>query len=420
MTRRVALREFLLRHRLCAEAYDWEEALSSFLREMDAVRAGAKGSLKMIPMRLDVPELPEAPVSVTAIDVGGTNVRASVVTLDRTGMLDCARLPAFRTPGVGRRITRRDFFATIAAGVGEQLNTGRIGICFSLAANPLPDGDAVVAAGAKQLDVQDLLGSRVGAGFREAASALGLPCGQRIVVVNDTVAAALGGKMDAGRGRYSGFIGFIYGTGTNIAYREPSGAIINVESGAYCGFPTGDIDDLYDQGHIDIGCDRFEKMVSGGYQGGLMTLVLKTAEAEGLLTPRFSERLAGALGERALGSPDISAFCDDPAGSGCISAACLGEADARVVADICRAMTGRSALLCSVTITAALLRAEIGRTPAAPAFITAEGSTYLKQTGFREALDDCMAKYAKGLHYEFHPVTDAVMNGTAIAALNRG
>ena len=99
MTRRVALREFLLRHRLCAEAYDWEEALSSFLREMDAVRAGAKGSLKMIPMRLDVPELPEAPVSVTAIDVGGTNVRASVVTLDRTGLLDCARLPAFRTPG---------------------------------------------------------------------------------------------------------------------------------------------------------------------------------------------------------------------------------------------------------------------------------------------------------------------------------
>ena len=388
----MGLMEFLMRHRLCAEAYDWDEQLARFLHEMDAVRAGAKESLKMIPMGLDIPELPERPVTVTTIDVGGTNVRSARVTLDQTGMLDCARLPAFRTPGVGRRITRQEFFRTIAEGVGEQLDTDRVGICFSLAANPLPDGDAVVAAGAKQLDVQDLLGSRVGACFREAASELGLRHDQRIVVINDTIAAALGGRLDAGRGNYSGYIGFIYGTGTNIAYREPSGTIINVESGAYCGFPTGDIDDLYDRQHIDPGCDRFEKMVSGGYQGGLMTLVLETAEKEELLSKGFSERLAAALAGRALGSPDISAFCESPMGEGCIARACATGTDASVAATICAALTGRSALLCSVTITAALMRAGIGRSPSAPAFITAEGSTYLRQAGFKEALDECMAR----------------------------
>lgn len=413
--------DFLLRHRLCARAYDWEAELARLMGEMDAVRAGAAGSVKMIPTHLQARGLPDAPVSVTAIDVGGTNVRSAVLTLDRSGLLSIERKPAFPTPGIGRRLSARAFFQIIAEGVGDHLTANPVGICFSLAANPLPDGDAVVTAGAKQLDVPDLVGCRVAERFRAAAKELGLPCEQRVTVVNDTIAAALGGRLDAGQGRYSGYVGFIYGTGTNIAYREPSGAIINVESGAYCGFPTGDIDDRFDRGHIDPGCDRFEKMVSGGYQGGLMALVLEAAEAEGLLTNGFSRRLAGALDGAALRSSDISAFSGDPMGGGLIAAACASEKDRASAAAICEAMTGRSALLCSVTITAALLRAEIGTSPLEPAFITAEGSTYLWQRGFREMLAECMAEYAgrrRGLHWEFHAVPDAVMKGTAVAALS--
>ena len=289
-----AMHDFLLRHRLCAEAFDWDGQLDIFLREMEHVRAGGKGSLKMIPMQMELAPLPDKPVSVTAIDVGGTNVRSAVITLDRSGVVDIARGPAFRTPGIGKQIPAAAFFRAIAEGVGPQLVTDRVGICFSLAADPLPDGDAVVSAGAKQLDIPDLLGQRVGDSFRAAAGALGLPCDWRFTVINDTLAAALGGRLHGGQVRYGGYVGFIYGTGTNIAYREPTGAVINVESGAYCGFPTGDIDDLYDRGHIDPGCDRFEKMVSGGYQGGLMALVLAAAEREGLLSRGFHERIDGA------------------------------------------------------------------------------------------------------------------------------
>lgn len=414
--------DFLMRHRLCAAAYDWEEQLARFLREMDRVRAGGEGSLKMIPAALETRALPEKPVTVAAIDVGGTNVRSALVTLDRSGVLAIARKPAFRTPGIGQRLSARAFFRIVAEGVGDHLAADDLGVCFSLAATSLPDGDAVVTAGAKQLDVPDLVGSRVGARLRDAASALGLPCGRHITVVNDTLAAALGGRLDAGEDRYSGYVGFIYGTGTNVAYREPSGAIINVESGAYCGFPAGDIDDRYDRGHIDPGCDRFEKMVSGGYQGGLMALVLEAAEAEGLLSPGFSERLSEVLAGAALASSDISAFASDPSGGGPIAAVCANDADRSAIAAICDAMTGRSALLCSVTITAALLRAEIGASASEPAFITAEGSTYLRQRGFRARLDACMAEYAGarfGLHYAFHHVPDAVVKGTAIAALRR-
>ena len=413
------IRAFLLRHRLCADAFDWEAQLATFMEEMDRVRAGGKGSLQMIPFTLRDRALPDEPVSVTAVDVGGTNVRSARVTLDRRGVLDIRRLPAFRTPGIGGPMSVEEFYRAIVSGIADHLDTDRLGICFSLAAAPLPDGDAVVTAGAKQLDVAGLVGSRVGAGFRDAARALGLPCGQKITVVNDTLAAALGGRLDAGGGRYSGYVGFIYGTGTNTAYREPSGALINVESGAYCGFPTGDIDDLYDRGHIDPGRDRFEKMVSGGYQGGLMTLVLRSAEGEGLLSRGFSQRLEDALAGAALGSAAISAFCRGPS-AGPIAAACATEDDRAAVSAICRGMTERSALLCGVTVAAALLKARIGLSADAPAFITAEGSTYLKQVGFRDALEAVMAEYAGkrlGLHYEFHTVPDAVMKGTAVAAL---
>lgn len=413
------VRDFLLRHRLCADAFDWEAQLATFLEEMDRVRAGGTGSLQMIPFTLRDRALPDEPVSVTAVDVGGTNVRSARVTLCRRGVLEIDRLPAFRTPGIGRAMSTEDFYKAIVSGIAGHLDTDRLGICFSLAAAPLPGGDAVVTAGAKQLNVTGLVGSRVGAGFRDAARALGLPCGQRITVVNDTLAAALGGRLDAGGGDYSGYVGFIYGTGTNTAYREPSGALINVESGAYCGFPTGDIDDLYDRGHIDPGRDRFEKMVSGGYQGGLMTLVLRSAEDEGLLSRGFSDRLEEALAGAALGSADISAFCSEPS-KGPIASACAGDSDRVAVAEICRGMTGRSALLCGVTVAAALLKARIGLAGDVPAFITAEGSTYLKQVGFREALEAVMAERVgarHGLHYEFHTVPDAVMKGTAIAAL---
>ncbi len=417
-----AVGEFLMRHRLCADAYDWEEELGRFLAEMDAVRGGRPASLKMIPMALSTRPLPEKPVTVAAVDIGGTNVRSAAVTLDRRSVLAIDRRPAFRTPGIGRRMRLEDFYGVLAEGIGAHLAMDRVGICFSLAAEPLPDGDAVVTAGAKQLDVPGLVGSRVGAGLRDAARALGRACSRQITVVNDTLAAALGGRLEAGEGRYGGYVGFIYGTGTNTAYREPSGAIINVESGAYCGFPTGDIDDRYDRGHIDPGCDRFEKMVSGGYQGGLMALVLETAGDEGLLSPGFIERLTEALGGEALSSAHISAFSNDPVNGGPIAAACASDADRRAVAAICDAMTGRSALLCSVTVTAALIRAEIGTSADAPAFITAEGSTFVRQAGFRQRLEACMHEYAarrRGLHYAFHIVPDAVMKGTAVAACMR-
>ena len=414
------VRDFLARHLLDANLFNREELLSHFLSEMETVRKGGAGSVKMIPTWIGLPEAIREPVSVTAIDVGGTNVRSTIVTMDGKGIRSLDPLPAFPTPGVGEELSTREFFRRIVSGVRPHLCTERICICFSLANVPQRDRDAVVAAGAKQLNVPDLLGQKVGQCFREAAASLGLPSDQQITVVNDTVAAALGGWSENQGSSCSGFIGFIYGTGTNIAYPEPTGELINIESGAYCGFPTGDIDDRYDAMLIDAGQDRFEKMVSGGYQGGLMTCILQTAAEENLLSRSFAERLFGSE-EGSLTAADISAYSRSPFGENRIAAACRSDDERAVLSTIFDAVTERSALLCSVTLTGAMLRSGIGRSPDAPAFITAEGSTYRKQKGFQEQLERYLAESAGkkyGFSYVLKYVPDAVLKGTAIAALS--
>ena len=411
------LNDFLMDHMLHPACYHWEEELERFMAEMDAVRNGKQGSVKMIPYWMGKPLF--KPESVLAIDIGGTYVKSAWISLNESGVVEMKHLPPFLTPGVNDSMNSELFFQKIVAPIGSYLETEKIGICFSLATIPQKNRDAVVSASAKQLCVTDLLGVKVGQSFCKAADALGFRHDQEIVVINDTVAAMLSGRCEHQNLVYDGYIGFIYGTGTNLAYQEPGGELINIESGAYCGFPCGDIDDRFDASLVDAEQDRFEKMVSGGYQGGLMTAILQAAVNENLLSEDFYDRLF-VTEDNPLTAEDISGFFRSDAAENRISLACTDQAERALLTSLFDAVTARSALLCSVTVTGALLRAQIGKTKLTPAYITAEGSTYQKQKGFRENLDTCMQQIAGnrfGLHYEFQTVRDAVLKGTALASL---
>ena len=427
-----ALKAFLKAHTLDDGGIDMEMYLQDFCREMDLVRSGKKNTdhtVKMIPSDLGIFTVPEQETSVTVIDIGGTNVRSAVLSMGRQGIRIGERT-SFLTPGITHDIDSEAFFSEIAEGVKNSLGADRIGICFSLAAKPTPDRDAIVMAGGKQLRITDIIGKKVGEGFRNALEQIGVTGKKDITVINDTVAAALAGQGEAFQNHaYSGFMGFIYGTGTNLCYREPSGLMINVESGAYCGFPTGDLDDLYDADLIDAGDDRFEKMVSGGYQGGLAEKILECAASEGLLTQETvrsifqgDEMKKGSVRLSHIDSRDISTFSYGPYGDGKIAAACSCEQDRKRLIGLFDALTERSARLCCITITGALLHAQKKEQDRGPVWITAEGSTYLKQKGFREALEAHMEEFAGkklSLSYEFHQVEDAVFKGIAAACLSR-
>ena len=169
-------------------------------------------------------------------------------------------------------------------------------------------------------------------------------------------------------------------------------------------------------------------MVSGGYQGGLMSCVLETAAREGVISEEVwtalspAGRMAHSPADRtAISGADISAFTKDPSGDNMIANACANDRDRKVIAHICDLITERSARICTVVLTAGLIRCGEGRDPKAPVFITAEGSTYLKQAGFREKLARHMNEFAgteHGLHFEFHHVPDVVLRGIAVACLS--
>jgi hexokinase len=413
---------FLAAHGMYYAQLDPERELRKFLTEMQDGLLGRPSSLKMIPtyLREDAPASTEP---VIVLDIGGTNVRGAVVCLRENGAPEIRNRLSFPAPGMTAPVTSREFFRTIAEGIRPIIGESRrIGVCFSYATRPLVNKDAVVVAGGKQLKVPDLLGKPVGECLRAGLCEAGLDADKSVVVINDSVAATLGGRTKQTLRQFSGYVGFIYGTGTNICYSEPQesggGMIVNVESGAYCGFPTGDIDDRFDAGLIDVGQDRFEKMVSGGYQGGLMTAILHQACGETLVSPFCCERLSQV---RALQPREIDEYLNAPRGAGRLAACCGSESDRQTLCALMDGVTERSALLCAVSLCAALVRSGAGKDPARPAFITAEGSTFYASKDFSRKLEarmESLGAQTLGVHAEFFRVPDVTLAGTAIAGLS--
>ena len=419
---------FLERHGMLPDLISPDRELERFLDEMDRVRKKGAGSLKMLPAFLGQYHPASEASEITVMDIGGTNVRAYIASMGPEGLCGVSSLRPFLTPGQDGEIDTKTFFRLIAEELCGQRKWeeamekegSRLGICFSFALKPSGERDAVVAFGAKQINVRDLVGQEIGGNFRMALESLGKAVPSQITVINDASAAALGGRAMKSEKRYGGYLGFIYGTGTNVSYCTRGGEIINVESGAYCSFPAGDIDDEYDRTLIDSGQDRFEKMVSGGYQRGLCDLILRHASEEGEVSGMTYSALHGD-GAAALDPKQISAFSKDAAGGGRIAGACSSEQDRRFLLDLFDLLTLRSARLCSVTVTAAMIAARAGESADAPAFITAEGSAFTKQHLFREKLFsemELLAGKKRGLHYEFHIVPEVILRGTAVACLS--
>ena len=77
----------------------------------------------------------------------------------------------------------------------------------------------------KEMKAPEVIGRFIGKGLLEALGRGG--AGKSVVLLNDTVATLLAGKA-ADKKRYGSYVGFILGTGTNIAYLEKNENILTV------------------------------------------------------------------------------------------------------------------------------------------------------------------------------------------------
>ena len=93
----------------------------------------------------------------------------------------------------------------------------KIGLCFSFATEMYPDRDGRPLAFSKEVLLPEVEGELIGANLKLPLKAHGYNDEIGVVLLNDTVAALLGGMGQVGQREIWSFVGFILGTGTNTA-----------------------------------------------------------------------------------------------------------------------------------------------------------------------------------------------------------
>jgi len=380
---------------------------AAFDAEIRAAMEGRPSSLRMLPTGLGS-DLHLASRAAAVIDAGGTNLRVAAVELGTE--------PVFRhlrksfMPGTRGKLTAAEFHGSIAREVetvfAREKGLDRLGYCFSYECRSLPDGDAELLAWSKQIEAPEVVGQRVGAELVKR-----LPCPPTTVkVLNDTVATLLAGCAKIGADQASGYLGFILGTGTNVACAE-NGMLRNAESGEFNGIDRSSADVALDALTSDPGCAVFEKMVAGAYLGLLGLCLFREAAKAGLLSEAAGSRL---MQMSVLETRDLDAFA---VGEMSESLKDVFTADDVPVARELATAVFRRAVHLTAAHLAAFLRRTVPQGTEKPVVITVDGSTFWKTRSvpFEQAVSSALD--ALGVPpYRIVRVDEAPMVGAAVAA----
>ena len=412
-----------------AEKIDRQAMIATFLSEMEKGLKGEPSSLRMIPTYVGVNgKIPQG-AKAAVLDAGGTHFRSAVVSIPPT-IEDKMNQPM---PGAKSDVTEDEFYGAFAEElkrVAPKATVKKYGWCFSYNCDATPELDAKLNCWTKGIRAPTIVGQYVG---KELLKRLG---GGEIAIVNDTVATLLAAKATEGDKTYSSYLGFILGTGTNTAYVEknrnivklqgldPSGSmIINAESGSFDKLAQSNFDKAMDQKTQDPGHNPLEKMIAGGYLGGVGLELYKAAAKAGL----FSAKAASAIGGiGALETMDLDNFCaafkkegrDNP-----LDAIFADPDDAKMARRLGIPVFERAAVLTAIHLAAFCIKSGEGADDSAPIAINADGSTYYKTRAIpfadtvKKELDDMLVQ-RRNIHYCITPrVADAPMVGAAIAAM---
>ncbi|NMA21919.1 MAG: hexokinase [Spirochaetales bacterium] len=424
--------DFLQKHNISAQAIDMKELIERFAHEMERGLAGdPTSSLQMIPTYTKVAESLPVDEPVIVLDAGGTNLRSCLVHFDEAGKAHITDFRKTLMPGVKEEVSAAKFFKVIADEVERLIDkSDRIGFCFSYAAEILSNLDGVPIIFSKEIKAPEVIGKPVGASLLAELARRGHDVStKRIAVLNDTVATLLAGVSAKSDVPYSGFVGFILGTGTNTAYVEdnqkikklslPEGQqIINVESGNFDYVP-GIIDQTFFDSTKHSHAYHLEKMISGAYLGPLSGMIISQAIKEGLFSPTFAQRFA-AIGQ--LSTAVMSNYLEMPFNEEYALVSCVkgNEEDAKVLWMLLDATIARAAKLTAANLAATILKTDDGKDPRHPVLINADGTTFYKTQNLKKYTDFFLYQYLEvehGRSYRFTQIADSPTIGAAIAAL---
>lgn len=413
-------RDFLIRHEMHPDQIDMERTVTEFREEMRSGLDGEASSLMMLPAYLNPAAALQYGKPVVVLDAGGTNLRIALVTFHdgKTIIENERKVPM---PGTGRVVAWREFLEELAAETAPLAqNVERLGVCFSFPAKITPDIDGEILCFNKEVAV---VGGEGKCLCKELIEVLNRDYGCNIhlyALLNDTVAALLGGFGAERYGKYDGYIGFILGTGMNCCYVEPRrNMVINMEAGGYGEAPQGSYHRLVDAKSANPGEHLIEKMVSGGYLGAVIFETLCGACQEGLFSEQFDVILHRM---ETITMQDVSAFLEDPTGNNLLSQMCCGQDDCAVLWELADKSLERAAKLIAAALTGIMEQADIGKLPWKPACIVTEGSTFWKCRAYRTHILHYLRVFAAercGRYAEIIETGNANLCGAAAAVLIR-
>ncbi|MDO5445188.1 MAG: hypothetical protein Q4F31_06160 [Eubacteriales bacterium] len=420
-----AAQEFIKKHGLDPEAISPEIIAPKMLENMLSGLAGNIVDMPMIPTFLKGMDTPPMNKPVMVIDAGGTNYRCALASFNESGC-SISNLFKAKMPGTDKPVTWDEFIAFVADSlvpVASEADT--VGFCFSYDAEITPNVDGIVNRIDKEVVVTGCEGKLVGEALSSALAQRGFP-GKRVLILNDTVAALLGGSAAIDVSRYSDFVGMICGTGINtcasasyekISKLDLSGSgkmLINFECGAFSGIPSGDVDLAVDAASHNPGEKPMEKMCSGVYVGKICAAAFKAAVGDQL----FSEAVKGKL--EAI-SEKIGGRLADEWAQGIDSENIFGSAEElEIASEIAKAVFRRSAHCMASVILAIMLLNDSGKTPDCPMCVCAEGSLISRSTYFLPELKKCLKEISEREEPRFAEIVvgnETTLPGSAVAAL---
>ncbi len=420
--------KFLKKHKLYSSEIDIQSITDDFIADMKHGLEGKPGSLQMIPTYLSAEGKIKPNEPVVAIDAGGTNFRVVKMSFDDNMNLVTENLQQRKMPAIDEELSNKEFFATLAAYLTSYKDVSeKIGFCFSYAVEMFPNKDGKLLEWSKEVKAPEVIGQMVGENLLQA---MGTP-EKHIVLMNDTVSTLLAGQAATAGRKFDTYIGFILGTGTNACYIEKNknitkttdldskgNMIINIESGNFGLMPRTDIDIAFDNTTKQPGRYTFEKMISGGYFGGLCTTALKMAAAEDVFS---SETRVKMKNMDELTSEEVNNFvCGVDLPANTLTAVLVNKQDKEAAAEIINALITRAAKLTAASLAAVILKTGKGKTADKPVLMTIEGTTFYKMNNFQIMFEAFLQGFFSGENrrfYEIVEVPNSSLIGAGIAAI---
>jgi hexokinase len=432
------VQDFMSGYRMDCKSIDLDAVCAAFIDEMTAGLTDQGSSLAMIPTYIRMDSVVPRNEKVIVIDAGGSNLRVALVWFDDQEKPVIEGLSFYKMPGSDQPVSRDVFYRTIAEYLKPLLpHSRKIGFCFSYPTEMQASRDGRVLALTKEVVVHGLEGDMIGENLLKTIREMGFPEERSVVILNDTVACLLSGAFANADRVFDSYIGLIVGTGTNTCYVEKTAAIpklhietsdetmlINIESGGYGGAPRGQIDVEVDQRTTNPGDQKFEKMISGHYQGMMFEALMVHGLEDGL----FSRRIpAGEVKISKIGAKDLDEFLFYPYDENRVLLRFLAdngiqatEQDRLVLYYLIDELIERTAIFVTANISAVMSKTGSGTNPCRPVCVTADGSTFYKSKMFRDKLAHYVKTYMnekKGQYCDFVKAENGNLVGTAAAGL---